>query len=63
MVLNELSKFDEHFIKDYDENNNKGLILSNNNLEVDVECPKKLFKEAALNLHKDLLFLPEGNKI
>ena len=56
--VKELSKFDERFIKDYDENSNKGHFL-----EVDVECPKNLFKEAALDLHKDLLFLPEGNKI
>ena len=56
MVLNwveELSEFNEHFIKNYDENSNKGYVL-----EVDVEYPKNLF-----NLHKDLPFLGERKKI
>ena len=48
-----LSKFDEVFIKNYDENSNKGCIL-----EVDVDYPNNLF-----NLHSDLPFLPERNKI
>ena len=48
-----LSKFDERLIKNYDENSNKGYFL-----EEDVEYPKNLF-----NLHKDLPFLPERNKI
>ena len=33
-----LAKFDEHFIKNYDENSNKGYFP-----DVDVEYPKKLF--------------------
>ena len=40
MVLNGqkmLSKFNKDFIKNYDENNNKGYIL-----EVDVQYPKKI---------------------
>ena len=41
------------FIKDYDENSDKGYIL-----EVDVEYPKNLHK-----LHSDLPFLPERMKI
>ena len=50
--VKELSKFNESFIKGYDENSDK-----ENFLEVDVEYPKKLF-----NLHKDLPFLPERKK-
>ena len=51
--VKKLSKFNERFIKDYDENSNKGYFL-----EVDVKYPKKLF-----SLHNDLAFLPERNKI
>ena len=46
-------KFNEDFIKNYDEDSNKGYFL-----EVDIEYSKNLF-----NLHSDLLFLPERNKI
>ena len=46
-------KFNEDFIKNYDEDSNKGYFL-----KVDIEYPKNLF-----NLHSDLLFLPERNKI
>ena len=42
-------KFNEDFIKNYDEENDKGYIL-----EVDVKYSKRLH-----NLHYDLLFLPE----
>ena len=48
-----LSKFDEKFIKYYDGNSDKRCIL-----EVDVEYPKNLHK-----LHSDLSFLPERMKI
>ena len=49
----ELSEFDECFIKNYDENSDKGYIFV-----VDVEYPKNLF-----SLHKDFLFLAERKKI
>ena len=48
----ELSKFNEDFIKNYDEDSNSGYFL-----EVDIDYPKELF-----NLHKDLSFLPKGKK-
>ena len=51
--IKNLSEFNEYFIKNYDENNDKGYIL-----EVDVEYPKHLF-----NLHSDLPFLRERKKI
>ena len=49
----DLSKFNESFIKKYDENCDKGYII-----EVDVEYPKNFHK-----LHSDLSFLPERKKI
>ena len=51
--VEELSEFDERFIKKYDENSDKGYFI-----EVEVEYPKNLF-----NLHSDLSFLPERKKI
>ena len=51
--VKDLSQFNEDFIKDYDENSNKGYLL-----EVDIEYLKKLF-----NLRKDLSFLPKREKI
>ena len=49
----DLSKFDENFIKDYYENSDIGYIY-----EEDVEYPKTRHK-----LHSDLPFLPERMKI
>ena len=51
--VEKLSKFNEKFIKSYNENGDRRYFL-----EVDVENPKKLF-----NSHKDLLLLPERRKI
>ena len=49
----ELSKFNEDFIKNYDENGNIGYFF-----EVDINYSKKLF-----NLHKNLPFLPESKQV
>ena len=51
--VEDLSQFNEDFIKNYDENSDKGYIL-----EVDLEYPKKIF-----NHHKDYLVLSERKKI
>ena len=50
--VKKLSKFNEDFIKNHDENSNKGYIL-----EAVVEYSKSLF-----NLHSDLPFLAERKK-
>ena len=46
-------EFNENFIKNYNEDSDKGYIL-----EVDAEYPKNLY-----DLHSDLPFLPEKMKI
>ena len=51
--IKKLSKFNEDFIKNYSENSNKEYIF-----ELDVEYLKNVF-----NLHRDLSFLAERNKI
>ena len=55
MVLNgkNVSKFDEDFIKNYEEDGDKGYTF-----EVDIDYAKNL-----LNLHNDLPFLSERMKI
>ena len=50
--VEDLSQFKEDFIKNYDENSDKGYFL-----EVDVKYQKNLF-----NLHRDLPFLLERKK-
>ena len=51
--MEDLSKIDEDFIKNYDKDSDKGYIL-----DVDVEYPKDLH-----DLHSDLPFLPERMKV
>ena len=51
--VEELSQLNKDSIKNYNEDSNKAYFL-----KLDVEYPKKL-----LNLHDDLPFLPERNKI
>ena len=48
-----MSEINEYFIKNYDEDSDKGYII-----EVDIEYSKNL-----LDLHSDLPFLPERMKI
>ena len=48
-----LSRFNERFIKNFDENSDIGYFL-----EVDIDYLKELF-----NLHKDLPFLPKRKKV
>ena len=50
---NDLSRLNQNFIKNYNENNDVGYFL-----EVDIEYPKQLWKS-----HKDLPFLPERKKL
>ena len=50
--VEDLSEFDEGFIKSYNEKSKEGFFL-----EVDIPYPKKLHE-----LHYDLPFLPEGMK-
>ena len=49
---NDLSKFKENFIKNYNENSDTGYFL-----EISVEYPKKLFDS-----HKNVPFLPQTKK-
>ena len=49
----DLSRFNENFIKNYNENSDVGYFL-----EVDIEYPKQLWSS-----YKDLLILPERKKL
>ena len=51
--IEDISQFNEDFIKNYDEESNEGYFL-----KVDVQYPEKLHE-----LHKDLPFLPERMKL
>ena len=51
--VQKLSRFNEIFIKNYNENRDKEYFL-----EVDIDYPKELF-----NLHEDLPFLPERKQV
>ena len=51
--VEKLSKFNERFIKSYNENSDEGYFL-----EVDAEYPKNVS-----NSHEDIPFLPERKKI
>ena len=50
--VEDISEFDESFIKNYNEKSSEGHFLG-----TDVQCPENLH-----NLHNDLPFLPEGMK-
>ena len=56
--VEKLSKFNEIFIKNYNENSDIGYFL-----KVDIDYSEKLFNGIVFNLHKDLPFLPERKKV
>ena len=55
--VEQLSRFNMRFIKNYNENSGIGCFL-----EVDINYSEKLFNGIAFNLHKNLRILPERKK-
>ena len=55
--VEKLSRFNEIFIKNYNENSDIGYFL-----EVDIDYSEKLFNGIAFTFHKDLPFLSERKK-
>ena len=55
--VEQLSRFNMRFIKNYNENSGIGYFL-----EVDINYSEKLFNGIAFNLHKNLRILPERKK-
>ena len=56
--VEKLSRFNEIFIRNYNENSDIGYFL-----KVGIDYLENLFNGIAFNLHKDLPFLPERKKI
>ena len=56
--VEKLSRFNQIFIKNYNENSDIGNIV-----EVNIDYSEKLFNRIEFNLHENLPFLPESKKV